>query len=93
MRHLIATAIALLLPLGASAQSLSDVVDDYVTQFDISALDAGEQAQIVAVHEREDMAHGMKVLYVHEILLKANALQHVNMHSAEPQPFQLSKAD
>ncbi|WP_292291574.1 hypothetical protein [Marivita sp.] len=93
MKHVFAAICALFLPLGASAQSLSDVIDDYVTKFDISDLDAADRQRIVAVHADRSLSHGMKVLLVHDVLLKADALEHVNVHAIEPPPVLLSQAE
>ncbi len=93
MQHVIATLIALTLPVSVSAASLSDVIADYVTTFDASTLNADEQARIVGIHNRANLAHGMKVLLVHDVLLKAEALEHENIHSTKPEPVQMSAAD
>lgn len=85
--------VAITLPAGVSASPLSKVIDDYVTEFDMPAIEADDREKILAVHGRDDLAHGMKVLLVHDILLKAGALEHANMHAAEPEEFQLSAAD
>lgn len=93
MKHILATIFALLLPLGASAESLPEVIDDYVTRFDVSELEPEDRKRIVSVHADDSLHHGMKVLLVHEVLLKADALEHVNIHAVEPEPFQLSQAE
>ena len=93
MKHVIATLIALFLPASLSAASLSEVIDDYVTEFDATELDSDEAAHIVHIHNRADLAHGMKVLMVHDVLLKADALEHANVHSTQPEQFELSSAD
>jgi hypothetical protein len=85
--------VAITLPVGVSASPLSEVIDDYVTEFDMPAIDADDREKILSVHARDDLAHGMKVLLVHDILLKAGALEHANIHAIEPEPFQLSAAD
>ncbi|WP_299784951.1 hypothetical protein [uncultured Marivita sp.] len=85
--------VAITLPIVVSASPLSEVIDDYVTDFDMPAIQADDREKILAVHARDDLAHGMKVLLVHDILLKAGALEHANMHAAEPEEFQLSAAD
>ncbi len=93
MKHFFAALIAISLPASLSAASLSEVLDNYVTSFDVTELTEGARDEITTIHSRDDLAHGMKVLLVHDVLLKADALEHANMHSATPQPFQLSSAD
>ncbi|WP_416882861.1 hypothetical protein [Marivita sp.] len=92
MTRLIA-ALMTLMPLSLSAETLPEVISAYVTDFDIAKLDAEDQTEIRAIHDRTDLSHGMKVLMVHEELLDAGALEHANVHGMVPEPFQLSQAD
>lgn len=85
--------LALALPTGLAASPLSDVIDDYVVRFDLSELEPDDSEAILAVHAQGDLAHGMKVLLIHEILIRAGALQHTEMHFTEPRSFQLSSAE
>lgn len=93
MTRLIAALMMTLMPLSLSAETLPEVISAYVTDFDIAKLDAEDQTEIRAIHDRTDLSHGMKVLMVHEELLDAGALEHANVHGMTPEPFQLSQAD
>jgi hypothetical protein len=93
MTRLIAALMMTLMPLSLSAETLPEVISAYVTDFDIAKLDAEDQTEIRAIHDRTDLSHGMKVLMVHEELLDAGALEHANVHGMAPEPFQLSQAD
>lgn len=93
MTRLIAALMMTLMPLSLSAETLPEVISAYVTDFDIAKLDAEDQTEIRAIHDRTDLSHGMKVLMVHEELLNAGALEHANVHGMAPEPFQLSQAD
>lgn len=93
MPRLIAALMMTLMPLSLSAETLPEVISAYVTDFDIAKLDAEDQTEIRAIHDRTDLSHGMKVLMVHEELLDAGALEHANVHGMTPEPFQLSQAD
>ena len=93
MPRLIAALMMTLMPLSLSAETLPEVISAYVTDFDIAKLDAEDQTEIRAIHDRTDLSHGMKVLMVHEELLDAGALEHANVHGMAPEPFQLSQAD
>ena len=93
MTRLIAALMMTLMPLSLSAETLPEVISAYVTDFDIAKLEAEDQTEIRAIHDRTDLSHGMKVLMVHEELLDAGALEHANVHGMAPEPFQLSQAD
>ena len=93
MTRFFATFLLIVLPLSAGAEALSSIVDNYVTDFDAAKLSAEEVRDIRSIHARADLSHGLKVLMVHEILLNANALEHAEMHYAEPRPLLLSAAD
>ena len=93
MTRLIAALMMTLMPLSLSAETLPEVISAYVTDFDIAKLDAEDQTEIRAIHDRTDLSHGMKVLMVHEELLDAGALEHANVHGMAPEPFHLSQAD
>lgn len=93
MTRLIAILMLSLTPLSLSAETLPEVISAYVTDFDMVKLDAEDQSAIRAIHDRTDLSHGMKVLMIHEELLKADALEHANVHGVAAEPFQLSQAD
>lgn len=93
MTRMIATFLLTLMPLTLSAETLPEVIGTYVTDFDLSQLDTNAENRIRAIHDRSDLAHGMKLLLVHEELQKAGALEHANVHGITPEPFQLSQAD
>ncbi len=93
MTRLIATLMLTLMPLSLSAETLPEVISTYVTDFNVVKLDPEDQTDIRAIHNRADLSHGMKVLLIHEELLKAGALEHANLHGIRPEPFQLSLAD
>jgi hypothetical protein len=93
MTRMIAFLMLTLTPLPLAADGLPDIIATYVTDFDMSELSSGDQAEIRSIHTRTDLSHGMKLLLVHEELLKAGALEHANVHDTSPEPFQLSRAD
>lgn len=93
MTRLIAIVMMTLTPLSLLAETLPEVISAYVTDFDIRKLDAEDQTAIRAIHDRTDLSHGMKLLLVHEELLKAGALEHADVHGITAVPFQLTQAD
>ena len=93
MKRFFAALMIAALPAGVSAETLSEVIATYVTDFEIVKLDTESRDTIRAIHRRSDLAHGMKVLLIHDELQDAGALIHADMHHRSPQPYQLSKAD
>lgn len=93
MTRLIAILMLTLTPLSLSAETLPEVIGTYVTDFDLVKLEPEDQTAIRAIHDRKDLSHGMKVLLIHDELLRAGALEHANVHGVTPEAFQLSQAD
>jgi hypothetical protein len=93
MTRLIAILMLTLMPLSLWAETLPEVIGIYVTDFDLVKLEPEDQTAIRAIHHRKDLSHGMKVLLIHDELLKAGALEHANVHGVAPEAFRLSQAD
>lgn len=93
MTRIIAILMVTLMPLTLLAEPLSDIIGTYVTDFDMGKLAPEDQATLRTIHDRTDLSHGMKLLLIHEELLKARALEHANVHGTTPEQFQLSQAN
>ncbi|QFT93876.1 hypothetical protein FIU86_13580 [Roseovarius sp. THAF9] len=76
-------ALAILIgtmPLAATAAPLADALKDYVVAVDMSALDEDARAELQTIIEDPGKSHGNKVLSVHTVLDRNNALRDVDIH-------------
>ncbi|MFP7570386.1 hypothetical protein [Marivita sp. S2033] len=93
MKRFIAATLIFFAPISAHADTFTDVVKNYVAEFDAAKINDAERARIMEISTQDDLAHGMKVLLVHEVLVEADALRHVDMHAQSFAPFQLSSSN
>lgn len=76
-------ALAILIgtmPVAATAAPLADELKNYVVAVDMSALDDDARAELQTIIEDPGKSHGNKVLSVHTVLDRNNALRDVDIH-------------
>ena len=76
-------ALAIMLgtmPVAAAASPLSEELTDYVVAVDMAALDDAARDELRAIIDDPDRSHGNKVLSVHTVLDRNNALRDVDIH-------------
>lgn len=78
------------LPMAATSAPLADELKNYVVAFDMEALNDAARAQLQTIIDDPGKSHGNKVMSVHTVLDRNDALRHVDIHgedldSPEPQ--------
>ncbi|MBY5987857.1 hypothetical protein [Roseovarius atlanticus] len=68
------------LPVTATAGSLADELKNYVVAVDVAALDDEARAELRTIMDDPAKSHGNKVLSVHTVLDRNNALRDVDIH-------------
>ncbi len=79
-------ALAILIgtmPVAATAAPLADELKDYVVSVDMSALDDDARAELQTIIADPGKSHGNKVLSVHTVLDRNNALRDVDIHGGD----------
>lgn len=68
------------LPVTATAGPLADELKNYVVAVDVNALDDEARAELRTIMDDPAKSHGNKVLSVHTVLDRNNALRDVDIH-------------
>lgn len=78
---------AALVPCSAGAESrrpLDEQLTEYVESFDLAGLAPPVLDRLAYVASHPEASHVAKVIEIHDILKKNDALRHVDMHGAAP---------
>ncbi len=70
------------MPIAGAAAPLDEELKNYVEAFDMAALDTEARAELEAIIDDPRASHGTKVLSVHTVLERNQALRHVDIHGA-----------
>lgn len=76
---------------GAAGHAMpydADILEEYVVAFDDTLLTDKEIKHAVRVAQSDDLPHFEKVMRIHDLLQRAGALRHVDMHHDTVQDYE-----
>jgi hypothetical protein len=81
-RFALAVLIATM-PVAATAAPLAEKLKNYVVAVDMTVLDEAARAKLQTIIDDPGKSHGNKVLSVHTVLDRNNALRDVDIHGGD----------
>lgn len=80
MKRFVLSLLIGTMPLAATAAPLADELKNYVAAVNMAALDSDARAELQTIIADPGKSHGNKVLSVHTVLDRNNALRDVDIH-------------